>query len=134
MFNTIFGEFPVNHYTYKDYSKAIDALANDVLSLTSSTQHTPPYSLKELEGAFVFDCIAPSITKENLSITFKDRKLVIETTGETKDLPYFTPINLSFHLKKDIDIKSSFAELCNGVLKITMPLKEELKENKINFK
>ena len=133
MFSTIFGEFPINHYTYKDYSRAIDALANDVLNLTSSA-NTSSYSLKEVDGSIVFDCIAPSITKENLTITFKDRKLVVKTIGETKDLPYFNPINISLALRKDINVKSSYAELENGVLKITMPLKEDVKEKKISFK
>tara|TARA_B100001094_G_C18139237_1_gene776888 strand:- start:777 stop:1178 length:402 start_codon:yes stop_codon:yes gene_type:complete len=133
MFSTIFGEFPINQYTYKDYSRAIDALTNDVLSLTSSA-NTSSYSLKEADGSIVFDCIAPSITKENLTITFKDRKLVVKTIGETKDLPYFSPINISLTLRNDIDVKSSYAELENGVLKITMPLKEDIKEKKISFK
>lgn len=133
MFSTVFGEFPVNHYSYKDYSKAIDALASDVLNLTSSVSNSS-YSLKEVDGSIVFDCIAPSITKENLTITFKDRKLAVKTIGETKDLPYFTPINISLPLRKDIDVKNSFAELENGVLKITMPLKEDAKEKKISFK
>lgn len=133
MFSTVFGEFPVNHYTYRDYSKAIDALANDVLNFTS-LENTSSYSLKEIEDSIVFDCIAPSITKENLSITFKDRKLLVKSVGETKDLPYFKPINISLSLRKDIDVTTSFAELENGVLKITMPLKEDLKENKISFK
>lgn len=133
MFSTVFGEFPVNHYTYRDYSKAIDAIANDVLSFTSSS-NSSSYTLKEVEGSIVFDCIAPSITEENLSITFKDRKLSVKTVGETKGLPYFTPINISLPLRKDIDAKSSFAELKNGVLKITMPLKEDAKEKKISFK
>lgn len=133
MFSTVFGEFPVNHYSYKDYSKAIDALTNDVLNFTSSASNSS-YSLKEIDGSIVFDCIAPSITKENLTITFKDRKLAVKTIGETKDLPYFTPINISLPLRKDIDVKNSFAELENGVLKITMPLKEDAKEKKISFK
>ena len=133
MFSTVFGEFPINHYTYRDYSKAIDALANDVLSFTS-LESTSSYSLKEIEGSIVFDCIAPSITKENLSITFKDRKLAVKTVGETKDLAYFKPINIFLPLRKDINVKSSFAELENGVLKITMPLKEDAKEKKISFK
>ena len=133
MFSTIFGEFPINQYTYRDYSRAIDALTNDVLSLTSSA-NTSSYSLKEVDGSIVFDCIAPSITKENLTITFKDRKLAVKTIGETKDLPYFNPIDISLTLRKDIDVKSSFAELENGVLKITMPLKEDIKEKKISFK
>ena len=128
-----FGEFPVNHYTYKDYSRAIDALANDVLNLTSST-HTSSYTLKEDEGALIFNCIALSVAKENLSITFKDRKLTVKTTSEAKDLPYFTPINLSLPLKKDIDIESSYADLSNGVLTIKMPLKEDSREKKIEFK
>lgn len=133
MFNTVFGEFPVNHYTYKDYSRAIDALANDILNLTSST-HSSSYMLKEEEGALVFNCIALNVTKENLSITFKDRKLIVKTASEIKDLPYFTPINLSLPLKKDIDVESSFADLSNGVLTIKMPLKEDSREKKINFK
>ena len=133
MFSTVFGEFPINTYTYKDYSRAIDALTNDILSLTSSTD-TSSYSIKEVDGSIVFDCIAPSISKENLVITFKDRKLTVKTVGETKDLPYFTPINISLPLRKDINIEASFAELKNGVLKIIMPLKEDLKEKKISFK
>lgn len=133
MFNTIFGEFPVNSYINKDYSRAIDSLANDVLKLTAYSQASS-YSLKEIGDSLIFDCVAPSIEKENLSITFKDRKLIIKTVGETKGLPYFMPINLALPLRRNIDIKSSYAELTNGVLKITMPVKEETKENKISFK
>lgn len=133
MFNTIFGEFPVNSYINKDYSRAIDSLANDVLKLTAYSQASS-YSLKEIGDSLIFDCVATSIEKENLSITFKDRKLIIKTVGETKGLSYFMPINLALPLRRNIDIKSSYAELTNGVLKITMPVKEETKENKISFK
>jgi HSP20 family molecular chaperone IbpA len=133
MFNTVYGEFPVNCYSYKDYSKVIDAITNDVLNLASSANNSS-YLLKEIDSNLVFDCIATSITKENLSITFKDRKLIVKTIDESKDLSYFKPVNISLTLRKDIDVKSSFAELENGVLKITMPLKEDSKEKKISFK
>ena len=134
MFNTVFGELPIRYYNNKDYNNTIEALITDTLKLTGSNHYTHSYTLKEEENNLIFDCLAPSINKEQIDISIKNRQLTIKTLDEVKNLPYFTPLNFTIKLKKDINPDNSFARLQNGVLKIIMPVKEDLSGKKILFK
>lgn len=135
MLHTVFGEFPIRYYNHKNYNKVMDDLINDTLNFVDyKNNETTSYSLREEKNHIVFDCLAPSVLKENISILIKDNYLLVKTIGETKNLPYFTPLNLKLKLTKDVIIDSSFADLENGVLTIKMPIKEEHKERKISFK
>ena len=92
------------------------------------------YVLKEKDSNVIFQCLAPSVEEEMLEISFKNKMLSVETKNSQKDLPFFQELNYSLNLKKEIDTDSSFASLKNGVLTVTMPLKEDQIEKKIRFK
>lgn len=134
MFNTVFNELPIRYYNNKDCNNAIEALITDTFKLTGSNHYTNSYTLKEEENNVIFDCLAPSITKDQIDVSVKNRQLTIRTLDGVKNLPYFTPLNFAIKLKKDIDPENSFATLQNGVLKIIMPVKEDLSGKKILFK
>ena len=132
MFNTTFRELPIKYYSYND---AIESLISDTLNFTGSNNiKTQSYTIKEEVNNLVFDCLAPSIEKNQIEINVKNNYLMIKTLEEASNLPYFTPINFSIKLNKDINPDLSIADLKNGVLKITMPFKECSKEKKISFK
>lgn len=136
MFDTIFGEFPIRYYTYKDYDKAINEVIKDTLSFTgeSNKRRLTSYTLKEIDGNIVFKCLAPSITKDKIEMSIKDKILKVKSLKADTEMDFFTPIDITLKLQKDIDSQNSFADLVNGVLIITMPIIESAKENLISFK
>ena len=136
MFETIFGEFPIRYYNYKDYDKAINDLVADTLGFANGDykRSITSYTMKEEEGCIVFKCLAPSIEKDQIEMSIKNRMLSIKTSKEIADLDFFRPLDFTFKLSKDVDASHSYAELLNGVLKIVMPLKEDVSVNKISFR
>lgn len=136
MFETVFGEFPVRYYNYKDFDKTITDLVADTLKFTGENKRSniSSYTLKEIDNNIVFKCLAPSITKDLIDISIKDRVLKIKNLEEANSLEFFSSLNFTFNLSKEVDSSNSFAELVNGVLIVTMPLKESSSEKKITFK
>jgi len=133
MIDTILTSLP-----YKQYNTAFDSLINDTLRLTNNTQISSSkfsYKLFEEDNNIIFKCLATGLSEEDLDINFKDKMLQIKTVNEDiSDYSFFTSINKKFSLFKDIDAGNSFAKLDKGILTITMPLKENKEDLKINFK
>lgn len=136
MFETVFGEFPVRYYNYKDFDKTITDLVSDTLKFTGENRRRDitSYTLNEVDNNVVFKCLAPSITKDLIDISIKDRVLKVKNLEEANNLDFFSSLDFTFRLNKEVDPNNSFAELVNGVLIITMPLKESSSERKISFK
>lgn len=136
MFSTIFGEIPVTYYNYKDYNKTVNDIITDTLRLTgeSDKRNLTSYTLKEKDSTIVFKCLAPSISKDQIDISVKEKFFSIKTKETKEDLDFFSPLDFTINLRKEIDASNSFAELLNGVLTVKMPIKESVKEKKISFK
>lgn len=130
-------DLPIKYYNSKDFDSAINSIVTDMFNFTGSpnqSNNSYNYVLKEKDSNVIFQCLAPSVEEEMLEISFKNKMLSVETKNSQKDLPFFQELNYSLNLKKEIDTDSSFASLKNGVLTVTMPLKEDQIEKKIRFK
>ena len=136
MFSTLFGEIPVSYYNYKDYNKSVNEIIADTLKLTGEIdkRHLTSYTLKEKDNAIIFKCLAPSISKEQIDISIKEKLFHIKTKDIKEELDFFAPLDFSIRLSKEVNVGDSFAELCNGVLTVNMPIKELSQEKKISFK
>ena len=136
MFNLLYNDIPLEYY---NQSKSIDNIVEDTFKLIGNlpdvcSYKTSKYKFLEVKENVLFVCLAPSIKEKDLDITIKSKILEIKTKEKEKDLPFFEPINLRLSLKKEINSKESFANLKDGVLTITMPLKKDKNEVKVNFK
>lgn len=75
----------------------------------------------------------PGLTKEDLKIVIKDRKLTISYENEKKsDDSYFVEkFSKSYFLSDDIIEKKIEAEVKNGILKISLPTKDPESTEKV---
>ena len=136
MIETILTAFP-----YRNYNTAINTLINDTLKLAGEGEYYPTrsqyknYKLYEEDNNIIFKCLATGLSEQDLDIKFKDRTLQITTQKEdSADSDFNVSINRKFSLHKDIDVNNSYANLDKGILTVTMPLKENGEDLKINFK
>lgn len=136
MIETILTAFP-----YRNYNTAINTLINDTLKLAGEGEYYPTrsqyknYKLYEEDNNIIFKCLATGLSEQDLDIKFKDRTLQITTQKEdSADSDFNVSINRQFSLHKDIDANNSYANLDKGILTVTMPLKENGEDLKINFK
>ena len=121
LFGNFFGEF------LNDFNKT------DVLQTT-------PVNVKETESSFELDVIAPGFEKTDFTISLDQDLLTIsavkkaETIGEkekTLRKEYgFKSFKRTFTVDNLIDATEINASYVNGVLKITLPKKQEAKQIK----
>lgn len=98
---------------------------------------SPAVNILENEGNFEIEVAAPGMNKEDLSIQVEnDDELLItlerKSEGEEKEERNYLRREFSyssyrqaFTLPEDIDKESISAQMTNGVLRITLPKKEE---------
>lgn len=91
-------------------------------------------NIYETENAFVIEVNAPGYTKEDFKINLEQQTLKISAESNEEGIPdekflrrEFTVknINRSFVLPKSVDIDNIIADYQNGILKVTLPRKEE---------
>ena len=103
----------------------------------------PDYRIEEDEKSYSIEMDMPGVKKEDLeigikenilSISAKRKKMVKAENGESKE-EVVSSYEQSFNIStKGIDVENIEANLNNGVLKVILPKKEELKfEKKINI-
>ena len=103
---------------------------------------SPAVNIKESEKDFEIDIAAPGMTKEDFSVRIdNDEELVIalekKNKKEEKDekgVNYlrrefsYTSYHQSFTLPENINLEAIQAEMVNGVLHITLPKLQEVKQ------
>ena len=103
---------------------------------------SPAMNIKETEKAFQIDIAAPGMTKEDFSVRVdNDEELVIalekKNKKEEKDekgVNYlrrefsYTSYHQSFTLPENINLDEIKAEMVNGVLQVTLPKLQEVKQ------
>lgn len=102
-------------------------------------QNQPLVNIIKNENDFVLEIAVPGFSKKDIDINVKEDKLsisaVIEETekdAEKKEEHYtkrefnYAGFKRSFTLPENIDIESIKAVFTNGILKITLPLKEKV--------
>lgn len=125
MFPSIFNDF---------FDRDLFDLTNT--SLTNST--LPAVNIKESKDDYLVEVAAPGMNKEDFKIELENNFLVISSEKEDKkeeEGKEFTrrefsyqSFKRSFSLPKTIDDGKIKANYKDGVLKITLPKKEEAKE------
>ena len=103
----------------------------------------PHYNIEEDQKSYCIEMDMPGVKKEDLDIGIKENILSISAkrkkvkkseNGESKE-EVVSSYEQSFNIStKGIDVENIEANLNNGVLKVILPKKEELKfEKKINI-
>src|SRR5208283_821112 len=108
-----------------------------------SSAWTPPVDIFELGDTFVLKLEIPEVDKESIDIKINDNELTIK--GERKLEPGIEPDNYhrmergygtftrSFSLTKTIDSTKIKAAIKDGILRIELPKKEEVKPKQIKI-
>ncbi|MGD0230529.1 MAG: Hsp20/alpha crystallin family protein [Syntrophorhabdales bacterium] len=108
-----------------------------------SSEWTPPVDIFESRDAFVLKLEVPEVDKDTIDIKIHENELTIK--GERRLEPGVDPENYyrmergygtftrSFTLTKSIDAQSIKAALKDGILRIELPKKEEVKPKQIRI-
>ncbi|CAL1517344.1 Hsp20/alpha crystallin family protein [Chitinophaga sp. MM2321] len=110
---------------------------DDFLTSDYFTTH-PPVNIVETKEAFLVDVVAPGFSKEDFKISADDKTLTIsaEKKVETKSESdkqvrrefNFKSFKRSFSISDVVDGSKIQAKYDNGVLKVTLPKKEDKQE------
>lgn len=98
---------------------------------------TPSVNICETEDKFGLELAAPGLKKEDFNINLDNNVLTIsaELKNESEEKSEklirrefnFSSFNRSFSLPKMIDLDNIKADYTNGILKVTLPKREEAK-------
>ena len=130
-----------NHWA-THFDNAINDLMGGSLSdfvSKSLVQSQPLVNIIKNESDFVLEIAVPGFSKKDIDIHVKEDKLTIAAIeeevkdGSEKTEPNFTKrefhydgFKRSFTLPENIDLENIKANFTNGILKITLPLKEKV--------
>lgn len=119
------------------YPTAMDQIFKDLLGGTQYTQRaTPPVNIKETEQSFLVELIAPGRKKEDFNVEIDNDLLTISNAvnteaSEQEEGKYTrreftqTAFKRSFTLPETVNETDINAVYIDGVLKLTLPKKEE---------
>ena len=122
LFDEIFNSFPTTWGTDSNKSSS-----------------TPKVNIHETKDAYLLDLSAPGLNKEDLKVNAENGLLTISfekkedsQTEEVKTIKRefsYASFSRSFSLDDKIDVEGIQAKYENGVLKLNLPKKEEVKIN-----
>lgn len=108
-----------------------------------SSAWNPSVDIYEHEGNLVLKAEVPGIDEDDIEVKLEDNTLTLKGErkyeNEVKEENYhrversYGSFYRSFSLPQNIEVDKIKAETENGILKITMPKKEELKPKKIKI-
>lgn len=129
-------------------SRGFDHLFNDFLNVFPGTWangwkddslHFPPVNIHETKDAYHLEMNVPGRSKEDFAVTFENGLLTIafEEKQEAKQEDYktlrrefsFRSFKRSFQVEDTINVDGVQARYENGLLKLLLPKKEQVKEN-----
>lgn len=133
--NNLHNLFFKQPHFFNSSEKIADRYLNDIFFMLEEkgTNYPKSYILQEEDNKLIYKCIAPGIDQNDLEINVDRKSLSIKLSSNTTSNDLFCFPEKTIKFKKEINSVDSYAELDKGVLKITMPLKEEDKMNKVNF-
>ncbi len=104
-------------------------------SMRDSARYSYPANIFDNETSFVIEMSVPGFTKEDIRINLEHQTLTISAElkqqDEVQDEKYlrkeFTQQNLirSFVLPKSVDMDKIIADYQNGILKVSLPRRED---------
>ena len=130
----------VNNNAHRNFSNFVDEFFQGLpAGLTRDESFGfPPVNVHETADAYHLELAAPGRVKEDLKLTVDNGQLVIsfEKKEETRSEDYktirkefsFKSFKRSFNLDDRIDANGIQAKYENGVLKLLLPKKEQVKE------
>jgi HSP20 family protein len=106
---------------------------DSVFESMSNVVTKPSSIVDKTDNGYKLTILVPGLTKDDLKIIVKDRKLTIKHESEEND--FINKFTKSYFLSDDIIEKKITAEVKNGVLVVDLPTKdEESVEQVINIK
>ena len=129
----------ITKQNYKPLSDLFDELFTGMPSLNRNQQNwmMPPANIHETEDAYHIELVAPGIKKEDFKVNLEKGMLTIsyEKNKEAEKNEYKThrkeftqsSFKRSFSVEDKINVDGIEAMYENGILKLLLPKKEELK-------
>lgn len=101
---------------------------------------TPAVNISESNDKFLIELAAPGLQKSNFKLVVDKDQLIISATKEevsgqieegkwTRKEFNFNTFKRSFHISDKIEIENIHAEYVDGMLKVSLPKKDETKAN-----
>lgn len=122
---------------YKNLNSLFDEFFNNLPSTWSKDLNVPPVNVSENKGSYILELAAPGVSKEDLKINIEEGLLTIsyehkteKETKEQKTLRQEFSLNSfkrTFTIDETINDDKIEAKYENGVLKLSLPKKEEVK-------
>ncbi len=105
---------------------------------TEKFAYIPPVNVKEGTDDFQLELVAPGRNKDNFNIKLDNNQLTISSQVQkredeanekwTRKEYAYASFSRSFHLSEDVDESKISAQYTDGVLRISIPKKEQAKE------
>jgi HSP20 family protein len=122
---------------YRNLNSLFDEFFNTVPSYNQSAWNVPPVNIHENKEAYELELVAPGLNKEDFKVSIEKGLLTIsyqkETTTENNEVKThrkefsFSSFKRSFTIDDKINADAIAARYENGVLKLTLPKKDEVK-------
>jgi HSP20 family protein len=124
---------------YRTFNDLFDEFFTQVpaTQTNGSTLNVPPVNIHETNDAFHLELVAPGLQKEDFKVAIEKGLLIIsyEKQNQTEDKDYKThrkefsvrSFKRSFSVDDKINAEGIQAKYENGVLKLLLPKKEEVK-------
>mgnify|MGYP006272298411 CR=1 FL=1 len=135
---------PVSRRSLRDLQREVDSLFDSIQSSARASRSdalwTPRTDLVDTEAAFHLHVDLPGVSRDDLSIDYEDRTLVISGTRSTDlpdgDLVRSERASGSFRrtvsLPRTVDVNAIEASYENGVLTVTLPKTEASRPRRID--
>ena len=125
-------------HNYRNLNSLFDELFSNVPSLNREFNlNVPPVNIHETKDAYELEVLAPGLNKEDFKVNVEKGLLTIsyqkETSAENNDVKThrkefsFSSFKRSFNIDDKINADAIAARYENGVLKLTLPKKDEVK-------
>lgn len=110
----------------------IDQLFNG--TLRDSNGYSNPANIYDQDNAFIIEIMVPGFKKEDIHINLEQQTLKISAEVQQQEVQdekflrrefNISNLNRSFSLPKTVDMDNISADFNNGILKLTLPRKEE---------
>lgn len=110
----------------------IDQLFNS--TLRDSNGYSNPANIYDQDNAFIIEIMVPGFKKEDIHINLEQQTLKISAEVQQQEVQdekflrrefNISNLNRSFSLPKTVDMDNISADYNNGILKVTLPRKEE---------
>lgn len=103
-------------------------------NMRDSSKYQHPANIFDKDDSFVIEMWAPGFTKEDIKVNLEQQTLNITAEAKQEEIQddkflrrefSMNDLNRSFILPKSVDVDKISADYQNGILKITLPRRED---------